>query len=210
MFNTSHRTPSYTPFYSGKSLTADGTAKLRNQVIDAPWVTPGHFTQAPSLDCIFSQCYSIKSWLDLRSDHVAIVHCSNGRSRSGILIACLLKYIGAFDHASQAFDFFCSARCQQSYLNWILKFDSFDFEERMRRDNLHILSPPILLYSTSCPACHPAHGVLMILNFPHCIALLELQSCPRHIWNFSFIPSTLPYIYPSIYLPISLPVPVYP
>ena len=95
---------------SGKSLTPDGTAKLRNQIIDAPWVTPGQFTQAPSLDCIFSQCYSIKSWLDLRSDHVAIVHCSNGRSRSGILIACLLKYIGAFDHASQAFDFFCSAR----------------------------------------------------------------------------------------------------
>jgi hypothetical protein len=96
--------------FSGKSLTPDGTAKLRNQIIDAPWVTPGQFTQAPSLDCIFSQCYSIKSWLDLRSDHVAIVHCSNGRSRSGILIACLLKYIGAFDHASQAFDFFCSAR----------------------------------------------------------------------------------------------------
>lgn len=95
---------------SGKSLTADGTAKLRNQIIDAPWVTPGQFTQAPSLDCIFSQCYSIKSWLDLRNDHVAIVHCSNGRSRSGILIACLLKYIGAFTHASQAFDFFCSAR----------------------------------------------------------------------------------------------------
>jgi len=95
---------------SGKSLSVDGKAKLKNQIIDAPWVTPGQFTQAPSLDCIFSQCYSIKSWLDLRHDHVAIVHCSNGRSRSGILIACLLKYIGAFDHASAAFDFFCSAR----------------------------------------------------------------------------------------------------
>ena len=53
----------------------------------------------------------VTALLDLRSDHVAIVHCSNGRSRSGILIACLLKYIGAFDHASAAFDFFCSARC---------------------------------------------------------------------------------------------------
>ena len=103
---------------SGKSLTPDGTAKLRNQIIDAPWVTPGQFTQAPSLDCIFSQCYSIKSWLDLRSDHVAIVHCSNGRSRSGILIACLLKYIGAFDHASQAFDFFCSARYESHTLSF--------------------------------------------------------------------------------------------
>jgi hypothetical protein len=95
---------------SGKSFSVEGKAKLKNQILDAPWVTPGQFTQAPSLDCIFAQCYSIKSWLDLRSDHIAIVHCSNGRSRSGILIACLLKYIGAFEHAAHAFDFFCSAR----------------------------------------------------------------------------------------------------
>lgn len=114
IYSCAHNTDprlSPTRMYSGKSLSSDGKVKLKNQVIDAPWVTPGQFTQAPSLDCIFSQCYSIKSWLDLRSDHVAIVHCSNGRSRSGILIACLLKYIGAFDHASAAFDFFCSARC---------------------------------------------------------------------------------------------------
>ena len=87
-----------------------GRTKLKNQFIDAPWVTPGQFTQAPSLECIFAQCDSIKSWLDLGSDHVAVVHCSNGKSRTGILIACLLKLIGAFELASNAFDFFCGAR----------------------------------------------------------------------------------------------------
>ena len=97
---------------SGKPFSQSIRQKLNAQVLDASWVTPGQFTQAPSLECIFSHCYSIKSWLDLKNDHVAIIHCGNGRSRSGILIACLLKYIGAFDHATHAFDFFCGARMQ--------------------------------------------------------------------------------------------------
>jgi hypothetical protein len=96
--------------YSGKSFSVVGRGKMKNQVLDALWTTPGQFTQAPSLECIFSQCYSLKSWLDLSSHHVAIIHCANGRSRTGILMACFLKYIGAFEHTSTAFDFFCSAR----------------------------------------------------------------------------------------------------
>ena len=97
---------------SGKPISVLLRSRLKNQVLDAPWSTPGQFTQCPSLDSVFAQCYSVKSWLDLRSDHVAIVHCSNGRSRTGILIACLLKYIGAFENSAHAFGFFCSARVQ--------------------------------------------------------------------------------------------------
>ena len=94
---------------SERPISADAKAKLHNQVIDAPWVTPGQ-SNTPSVDCILDQCRAVKSWLDIRSDHIAIVHCSNGRTRSGILVACLLKYIGAFDRASEAFDFFCRTR----------------------------------------------------------------------------------------------------
>ena len=95
---------------SGKPLQGSVATKLNCQIIDNPWVTPGHFTQAPSLECVFRQCYSIKAWLDLRQDNIAILHCGNGRSRTGILMACFLKYIGAFDHAAAAFDFFCGVR----------------------------------------------------------------------------------------------------
>jgi hypothetical protein len=30
-------------------MTSEGKIRLKNQIIDAPWVTPGQFTQAPSL-----------------------------------------------------------------------------------------------------------------------------------------------------------------
>ena len=76
-------------------------------------MTPGHFTQAPSLECVFRQCYSIKAWLDLKDDHIAILHCGNGKYRTGILMACYLKYIGAFEKSTEAFDYFCGIR---SYL----------------------------------------------------------------------------------------------
>ena len=94
---------------SERSLSAECRAKFNNQIIDTSWASPGQ-SDTPSLECILSQCYSIKSWLDIRSDHIAVVHCSTGRSRSGILIACLLKYIRAFDRAADAFDFFCRTR----------------------------------------------------------------------------------------------------
>jgi protein tyrosine phosphatase len=95
---------------SGKPFSSTIRSRLNNQVIEINWQTPGQFTQAPSISSIFLLCYSIKSWLDLRDDHVAVVHCANGRSRTGVLIACLLKYIGAFENATDAFEFFCNAR----------------------------------------------------------------------------------------------------
>ena len=96
--------------FSGKSIHPIILSKVYYQLMDVPWVTPGQFTQAPSLECVFSQCYALKSWLDLGEDHVIVVHCTNGRSRTGILISCFLKYIGAFSGANSAFDFFCDKR----------------------------------------------------------------------------------------------------
>lgn len=95
---------------SGKEIPTPVRNKLNNQIVDFPWTTPGHFTQAPAIDCVLSLCYSIKSWLDLKKENVAILHCANGRSRTGILMACFLKYMGAFEHSSDAFDFFCANR----------------------------------------------------------------------------------------------------
>lgn len=85
-------------------------AAFSNRVVDAPWITPGQFTHLPTFSCIHSLCYSVKSWLDISVDNIAIIHCGNGKSRTGILIACLLKYIKAFERASQAFEYFNSAR----------------------------------------------------------------------------------------------------
>ena len=95
---------------SGKPCPPSTADVLNNQILDCQWETPGQFTQAPSLECLVKYCHSVKSWLDLGSNHIAIIYCANGRSRTGILIACLLKEMKAFEKSSLAFDYFCGAR----------------------------------------------------------------------------------------------------
>ena len=95
---------------SDKVFTPSMRRQLNKQMLEGPWETPAQFSQVPSLACLLTNCYAIKSWLDLRDSHVAIVHCTDGKRRTGILIACFLRYIGAFEHTSDAFDFFCTTR----------------------------------------------------------------------------------------------------
>ena len=85
-------------------------AAVTNQVIDAHWKTPCQYTRAPMLETVFALCESIKSWYDLNEKNLAIIHCPPGHPYTGIIIACLLKYIGAFEHATHAYDFYCSKR----------------------------------------------------------------------------------------------------
>jgi hypothetical protein len=96
--------------FSGKELPPSTRPMFNNQVIDVEWKTPCSYTKAPLLDCIFRLCESVKSWYDLHDKNLAIIHCPTGHPGTGILIACLMKYIGAFERADQAYDFYCQRR----------------------------------------------------------------------------------------------------
>lgn len=83
---------------------------FHNQVIDVSWKTPCKFAKAPALECVFSLCESVKSWYDLNDKNLAIIHCPQGHPSTGVLIACLLKYIGAFEKSEAAYDFYRNRR----------------------------------------------------------------------------------------------------
>lgn len=100
---------------SDKEFLVRKSHLINEQILDIPWKTPGQFTHAPTLESILLLCYSVKSWLDINHHpdllpHVAVIHCSNGKTRTGILMACLLKYSGSFLSSTAAFQFFCQAR----------------------------------------------------------------------------------------------------
>ena len=78
---------------SDKLMSTSARTSVENQVLGIQWATPAQFSQVPSLHCILENCYSIKAWLDLSDNNIAIVHCADGKRRTGILIACYLKYI---------------------------------------------------------------------------------------------------------------------
>ena len=97
-------------FLSAREVPQACRAMFNNQVLDVQWKSPSKFTKAPVLECVFALCESVKSWYDLNDKNLAIIHCPKGYPNSGILIACFLKYIGAFEKAEQAYDFYCDRR----------------------------------------------------------------------------------------------------
>jgi protein tyrosine phosphatase len=99
---------------SGQNINNKFKINFNNQILDFPWNQVCPFSKAPSFDNIFALCYSIKSYLDLNDKNLVIIHCKNGRSRTGIIIACFLKYINSFENSAAAFNFFCSKRIQSS------------------------------------------------------------------------------------------------
>ena len=64
---------------------------LQGQICDFHWAAPGK-SQTPTLHALFRVCYSIHAWLSLSPEHAAFVFCSNGKTRTGIVLACLLRY----------------------------------------------------------------------------------------------------------------------
>lgn len=122
---------------------------MNNRIIDTPWLTPGQFANFPTLSCIHHICYSIKSWIDLNTNNIAIIYCSNG-NRSGILVACVLKYMKSFELANEAFLFYCSLKSTNeiapiSSINpsHLLFFENIDLTMNNSRLN-HNISTKIL------------------------------------------------------------------
>lgn len=64
----------------------------------------------PTLKTIFNICRSITAWLLLNQGNVAVVHCRNGKGRTGLGVACLLRYLELFDSAHEAFEYFVAKR----------------------------------------------------------------------------------------------------
>jgi hypothetical protein len=103
--------PCVVPSNRAREVPLSCRAVLHNQVLDVAWRCPCAHTKAPVLDCVFKLCESVKAWYDLNEKNLAIIHCPPNYPSTGILVACLLKYIGAFDKAEQAYDFYCNRRC---------------------------------------------------------------------------------------------------
>ncbi len=91
--------------------TTEFQSIFRNQVIDCSWGSPDVHSKAPRLHELLLLCHGIKSWCDLDDKNLAVICCPSGSPAAGILVACLLKYIGAFDLSTVAYNFYCSKRC---------------------------------------------------------------------------------------------------
>ncbi|KAJ3039265.1 hypothetical protein HDV00_012353, partial [Rhizophlyctis rosea] len=63
-----------------------------------------------NIKTLFDICRSIHAWLSLSTQNVAIVQCTNGVGRTGVAIACYLRYANLFLDANEAFKHFANRR----------------------------------------------------------------------------------------------------
>lgn len=88
---------------------------FKNQVVSFPISK----VLTPTIRTLFDACRCMSAWLRLDPENVVIVQCRNGKARSGLLIACFLRYCGLFDTAYEALEFFVTKRCPQGDSSWI-------------------------------------------------------------------------------------------
>ena len=99
-------------------------APFGNQICDVDFSS-----QYPNLAQIIFLCHAIDAWLAINDDNVAVIHCSNGRHRTGFLTACFLIYKCVCSDGDEAIKKFSSERkdwdwCTMGYkiyLSYVLK-----------------------------------------------------------------------------------------
>lgn len=92
---------------------------FRNQVVSFPVSK----ILALTVKMLFDACRSITAWLRMSKDNVVVIQCKNGKSRSGLVVACLLRYSGLFDSAHESLEYFRSKRSpnDQTWVSVTLK-----------------------------------------------------------------------------------------
>nr|VZI13868.1 unnamed protein product [Spirometra erinaceieuropaei] len=71
---------------------------------------PFEANRAPSLYSLLELCQNARLWLSQKPTNICVIHCTDGRQLSAILVCCLLCFCNVFDTALQAIDFFVSKR----------------------------------------------------------------------------------------------------
>lgn len=71
---------------------------------------PFESNRAPTLWSLVELCQNARLWLSQKPDNVCVIHCTDGRQLSAVLVCCLLCFCRVFTEASTALKFFASKR----------------------------------------------------------------------------------------------------
>ncbi|KDO32523.1 hypothetical protein SPRG_03000 [Saprolegnia parasitica CBS 223.65] len=75
------------------NLCDDEVAAISPQTLEFSWERDGGLrTYTPPSDHIFRICYAIFAWLALDPENVAVIYCHNGKTRSGVVVACYFLF----------------------------------------------------------------------------------------------------------------------
>jgi hypothetical protein len=79
---------------------------FNDQVLE--FFIPAH--APPRLEQLFQVCDSLDSWLRADPRNIAVVHCSDGIGRTGVVVACYLRFARFFETGQEALAHFAAQR----------------------------------------------------------------------------------------------------
>ncbi|KAE9010230.1 hypothetical protein PR003_g15269 [Phytophthora rubi] len=82
---------------------AEAADALHEQMLEFNWERDGMKAHTPPLELVFRICYALAAWLALDPQHVALVNCHSGKTRSGVVVACFLLFARLADDPTDAF-----------------------------------------------------------------------------------------------------------
>ncbi|KAG7367541.1 formin homology 2 domain containing protein [Nitzschia inconspicua] len=95
---------------------------FRRQIVQLGWSSPClDRSSVPSIPQLLEACYAIHTYFSIDSANVALIYCSNGQSRSGIVAACYLKFSGMVQKAEEGFLYFLSKVGKSALAETILR-----------------------------------------------------------------------------------------
>ncbi|KAK6634789.1 hypothetical protein RUM44_000036 [Polyplax serrata] len=90
---------------SGKSYPP--TRLGLGRVVDCPF---GGFRKVPPLHILYNLCSDIFNFLEKNQKNIVVIHCTDGRESSAVLVGCLLLYSGLMDNYQDAVHMFAVKR----------------------------------------------------------------------------------------------------
>uniref|UniRef100_H3H2R5 FH2 domain-containing protein n=1 Tax=Phytophthora ramorum TaxID=164328 RepID=H3H2R5_PHYRM len=81
----------------------DAADRLHEQMLEFNWERDGMKAHTPPFDLVFRICYALHAWLALDAQHVALLNCQTGKTRSGVVVACFLLFARLADDPTDAF-----------------------------------------------------------------------------------------------------------
>lgn len=103
-FLDTHHPNNYRIFNLGKST--QNYLRLQNNSVWYGWPA----NRSPPLELLYKLVQAIDDYLKLDERNVAVIHCKEGRERSGVVIATYLLKTGVFTNHLQALDYYAQMR----------------------------------------------------------------------------------------------------
>ena len=161
-----------------------------------------------SIKFIFDVLSCMSIWLSLHKDHVVIVGCTNGKAKTGPVVACYLRLIHQFNNTNDAFEYFVTKRSPDNR-NWITVvqkrylryFESIMNHQGMLKNNVPLCLNQLIICSlpnienedhenNSEVGCHPIVEIFsadeMIYNSSMIQYEMMMSSTPTDALNSNF------------------------